>query len=48
MREPMTGMTWKEIVKDLTEGKEVPKTYHPDEGAFSDLDDLNDPAVEGF
>ena len=45
---PDLGGSVMKLVKDLTEGKEVPKTYHPDEGAFSDLDDLNDPAVEGF
>ena len=36
------------LVRDVTAGKEIPKVYHPDEGAFSDFDDLTDPAVEGF
>ena len=37
-----------ELVGDLTAGKELSKINHPDEGAFTDFDDLNNPAVEGF
>ena len=36
------------LVKDIKEGKEIPKVYHPEEGAFTDFDDLTDPKVEGF
>jgi len=36
------------LVKDLKAGKEIPRITHPREGAFSDLEDLTDPAVEGF
>jgi len=45
---PHLGPFVMNLVKDIKEGKEVRKTYHPDEGAFTDLDDLSDPAVEGF
>ena len=36
------------LVKELHAGKTLPKINHPDEGAFSDFDDLTDPKVEGF
>ena len=36
------------LVREMTAGKKPPKVYHPEEGAFSDFDDLTDPAVEGF
>ena len=36
------------LVRDMEAGKIPPKVYHPDEGVFSDFDDLTDPAVEGF
>ena len=45
---PNLGTSVMKLVKDLKEGKEVPKVYHPDEGAFTDFDNLNDPQVEGF
>ena len=45
---PDLGPAVMELVRDLTEGKELPKVNHPNEGAFSDFDNLNDPAVEGF
>ena len=45
---PHLGPSVMKLVRDVTAGKEIPKVYHPDEGAFSDFDDLNDPAVEGF
>ena len=33
---------------ELKDGKELSKINHPEESAFSDFDDLTDPAVEGF
>ena len=45
---PHLGPSVMELVRDVTAGKDIPKVYHPDEGAFSDFDDLTDPAVEGF
>lgn len=45
---PDLGPAVMELVRDLTEGKALPKVNHPNEGAFSDFDNLNDPAVEGF
>ena len=34
------------LVQELKAGKEIPRVTHPEEGAFSDLDDLS--AAEGF
>ena len=45
---PDLGPAVMDLVRDLTAGKELPKVNHPDEGAFSDFDNLEDPAVEGF
>ena len=45
---PDLGPAVMELVKDLKAGKELPKVVHPNEGAFSDFDNLNDPSVEGF
>ena len=45
---PDLGTAVMKLVEDLKEGKELPKVNHPDEGAFSDFDDLKNPAVEGF
>ena len=45
---PHLGPSVMKLVRDVTAGKEIPKVDHPDEGAFSDFDDLTDPAVEGF
>ena len=45
---PHLGPSVMKLVGDLKAGKELPKIYHPEESAFSDLDDLTDPAVEGF
>ena len=45
---PKLGASVMGLVKDISERKEVPKIYHPEEGAFTDFDDLTDPAVEGF
>ena len=36
------------LVSDLKAGREIPRITHPQEGAFTDLDDLTDPAVRGF
>ena len=35
-------------MKANKDGKELSKINHPEESAFSDFDDLTDPAVEGF
>ena len=45
---PDLGPAVMSLVADLKAGKELPKVKHPEEGAFSDFDDLTDPAVEGF
>ena len=45
---PDLGTAVMKLVGDLKEGKELPKVNHPEEGAFSDFDDLKNPAVEGF
>ena len=45
---PHLGSSVMKLVGDLKAGKELSKVNHPDEGAFTDFDDLNDPAVEGF
>lgn len=45
---PDLGPAVMDLVRDLTEGKALPKVNHPNEGAFSDFDNLNDSAVEGF
>ena len=45
---PHLGSSVMSLVKDLKAGREVPKIYHPEEGAFTDFDDLSDAAVEGF
>ena len=45
---PHLGPSVMKLVRDVTAGKDIPKIYHPDEGVFSDFDDLTDPAVEGF
>ena len=45
---PDLGPSVMKLVGDLKAGKELPKVNHPEEGAFSDFDDLTDPAVEGF
>ena len=45
---PHLGPSVMKLVSEMTAGKEPPKVYHPEEGAFSDFDDLTDPAVEGF
>ena len=45
---PKLGTAVMELVKSLKEGKEVAKITHPEEIAFSDFDNMDDPALEGF
>ena len=45
---PHLGSSVMKLVGDLKAGKELSKVNHPDEDAFTDFDDLTDPAVEGF
>lgn len=45
---PKLGNSVMKLVTDLKDGKDVPKVFHPEEGAFTDFDDLTDPSVEGF
>ena len=45
---PQLGKDVMELVKGLSEKREIPRVTHPEEGAFTDFDDLTDPAVEGF
>ena len=45
---PNLGDSVMNLVRALKEGRTLEKVYHPDEGVFTDFDDLTDPAVEGF
>ena len=45
---PDLGISVMRLVKELTEGRSVLKTNSPEEGMFTDFDDLTDPKVEGF
>ena len=45
---PKLGPAAMALVKSLTSGENVSKVTHPEEGMFSDFDDLTDPSVEGF
>ncbi len=45
---PSLGEDVMRLVQDLEAGKSIPRITHPQEGAFTDLDDLSDPSVEGF
>ena len=45
---PDLGRDVMRLVQDLQDGEEIPRAIHPEEGTFSDLDDLSDPSVEGF
>ena len=45
---PDLGADVMNLVRDLKAGKELQKVNHPNEGAFSDFDNLTDPAVGGF
>ena len=45
---PDLGDEVMKLVQELKAGKAIPRTMHPEEGAFTDLDDLTDSRVEGF
>ena len=45
---PHLGPSVMKLVGDIVAGKDISKAYYPDEGAFTDFDDLTDPLVEGF
>ena len=45
---PKLGPAAMALVKSLTAGENISKVTHPEEGMFSDFDDLTDPSVEGF
>ena len=45
---PHLGPAVMKMVGDLKAGRELAKVNHPEEGYFSDFDDLTDPRVEGF
>ena len=45
---PDLGDDLMELVKRMKNGETVSGVYHPEEGMFTDFDDLTDPAVEGF
>ena len=45
---PKLGPAAMALVKSLTSGQKVSKVTHPEEGVFTDFDDLTDPSVEGF
>ena len=45
---PKLGPAAMSLVQSLTVGESIPKVTHPEEGVFTDFDDLGDPAVEGF
>ena len=45
---PKLGPAAMSLIKKLTSGEEISKITHPEEGVFSDFDDLTDQAVEGF
>ena len=45
---PKLGPAAMSLVKSLTSGEKISKVTHPEEGMFSDFDDLTDPSVEGF
>ena len=45
---PQLGRDVMKLVQGLKAGETIPRVSHPDEGAFTDFDDLTDPAVEGF
>ena len=45
---PKLGPAVMALVKSLTSGQKVSKVTHPEEGVFTDFDDLTDPSVEGF
>ena len=45
---PKLGPAVMELVSKLKAGEEIQKVTHPEEGAWTDFDDLTDPATEGF
>ena len=45
---PKLGPAAMALVKSLTAGEKISKVTHPEEGMFTDFDDLTDPSVEGF
>ena len=45
---PDLGISVMRLVRELTEGRTVLKNNSPEEGVFTDFDDLTDPKVEGF
>ena len=45
---PALGDAVMELVRKLMAGETIPSVAHPEEGVFTDFDDLSDPAVEGF
>ena len=45
---PMLGEAVMDLAEKIVSGQDYPRVTHPDESAFSDLDDLTDPRVEGF
>ena len=45
---PNLGPAAMDLVKSLTAGEKISKVTHPEEGMFTDFDDLTDPSVEGF
>ena len=45
---PNLGPAAMSLVKKLTAGEEISKIMHPEEGMFTDFDNLSDPSVEGF
>ncbi len=45
---PKLGPAAMSLVKKLTSGEKISKITHPEEGMFTDFDNLSDPSVEGF
>ncbi|MBR6030166.1 MAG: ABC transporter substrate-binding protein [Clostridia bacterium] len=45
---PYLGGSVMSLVQALKDGRPVPKVSHPVESAYTDFDDLSDPAMEGF
>ena len=45
---PKLGPAAMALVKSLNAGEKISKVTHPEEGVFTDFDDLTDPSVEGF
>ena len=45
---PSLGDSVMSLVQGLVSGHSIPKVSHPVESAYSDFDDLTDPAIKGF